>query len=78
MTTDGRSVTEMQKKVDKHSKRSALFRFILAKGDKDKIVAWNQELVRILHVFNVGSIGYVGNPQTQQLPFRPNWQLTPT
>jgi hypothetical protein len=60
MTIDGRSVTEMQRKVDRRGKRSAVFRFILAKGDKDEIIAWNQELFRILHVFNVRSIGSVG------------------
>jgi hypothetical protein len=52
----------MQKKVDKQGKRSVLVRFILAKGDKDKIAAWNQKLDRILRVFNVRSIGFVGNP----------------
>jgi hypothetical protein len=62
MTIDGRSVTEMQRKVDKQGKRNSVIRFIVAKGDKDKITAWNQELVRILHVFNVRSIGSVENP----------------
>ena len=33
-----------------------MFRFILAKGDKEKIAAWKQDLVRILHVFNVRSV----------------------
>jgi hypothetical protein len=32
-------------------------RFILAKDDKDKIAGWKQDLVRILQVFNVRSIG---------------------
>jgi hypothetical protein len=64
MTTDGRSVSQMQMKVDKRGKRSAAIRFILTKGDKDEITAWNQELFRILHVFNVRSIGTVGNPRT--------------
>jgi hypothetical protein len=57
MTIDGRSVSQMQRKVDKRGKRNAVFRFMLAKGDKDEITAWNQELFRILHVFNVRSIG---------------------
>ena len=61
MVTDRRSVTEMQQKVDKQGKRNAVFRFMMAKGDKDKITAWKQELVRILHVFNVRSIGHAGN-----------------
>jgi hypothetical protein len=54
----------MQKRVDKQGKRGVLFRFMLAKGDKDKIAAWNQDLMRILHVFNVCSTGFVGNPRT--------------
>jgi hypothetical protein len=51
-----RSVAEMQRKVDERSKRSTVLRFVLAKSDKDQIAAWNQELVRILHVFNVRPI----------------------
>jgi hypothetical protein len=64
MTIDRRSVAEMQRNVDKRSKRNKVFRFILAKGDKDKIAAWNQDLIRVLHVFNVRSIRPVGNPRT--------------
>jgi hypothetical protein len=62
MTIDGRSVTEMQRTVDEQGKQSAVFRSIVAEGDEDKIVAWRQELVRILHVFNVRWIGLVRNP----------------
>jgi hypothetical protein len=58
MTIDRRAVAEMQRRVDKQGKRSVVVRFMLAKGDKDKIAAWNQDLVRILHVFNVRSIGF--------------------
>jgi hypothetical protein len=57
-------VTEMQRKVDRRGKRSAVIRFMLAKGDKDEIAAWNQELFRILHVFNVRSFGTVGSSRT--------------
>jgi hypothetical protein len=46
----------MQRKVDKQGKRNAAIRFILVKVDKDKIAAWNQDLVRVLHVFNVRSL----------------------
>jgi hypothetical protein len=53
MTIDRRAVTDMQRRVDKQGKRSVIVRFILVRGDKDKIAAWNQDLVRILHVFNV-------------------------
>jgi hypothetical protein len=45
----------MRRKVNKRGKRNVVFRSILAKGDKDEIAAWNQDLVRILHVFNVRS-----------------------
>jgi hypothetical protein len=62
MAIDHRSVVEMQRNVNKQGKRNGFTRFILTKGDKEKITAWNQELVRLLHVFNVRSIGSVGNP----------------
>ena len=62
MTTIGRrSMVEMQKNMVKRGKRNAFVRFILSKVDKDKIAAWNQELVRLLHVFNVRSINCVRN-----------------
>ena len=64
MTVDLRSVVDIQRNVNERGKRSRVLRFILAKSDKDKIVAWNQDLVRVLHVFNVRSIGSVGNPRT--------------
>jgi hypothetical protein len=54
----------MQKKVVKRGKRNGVTRFILAKDDKDKIAAWKQDLVRILQVFNVRSIGSPGNSRT--------------
>jgi hypothetical protein len=62
MALNRRSMVEMQRNVDKQCKRNGFIRFILAKGDKDKIAAWNQELFRLLHVFGVGLIGSVGNP----------------
>ena len=51
----------MQKNVNKQGKRSTMIRFILAKADKDKIAGWNQDLVRVLHVFNVRLTSNVGN-----------------
>jgi hypothetical protein len=57
-------MVEMQRNVDKQGKRNRFIRFILAKGDKDKIAAWNQELVRLLHIFNVSPIGSVVNSRT--------------
>jgi hypothetical protein len=32
-----------------------------SKDDKDKIAAWKQDLVRVLQVFNVRSVGFAGN-----------------
>ena len=65
MTALGRrSVVEMQRSVDKRGKRNVVLRFMLSKVDKDKIAAWNQDLTRLLHIFNVRSIGSVGNPRT--------------
>jgi hypothetical protein len=61
---DRRSVAEMQRNVNKQGKRNGFVRFILAKGDRDKIATWNHKLARLLHVFNVSSIGSVGNPRT--------------
>ena len=59
-----RTVTEMQCKVAKQGKRNPALRFILAKGDKEKIAGWKQDLVRVLHVFNVRPIGSVDNLRT--------------
>ena len=64
MTVAHRSVVDIQRNVNERGKRSKVLRFILAKSDKDKIAVWNQDIVRVLHVFNVRSIGSVGNPQT--------------
>ena len=41
-------------------------RFILAKSDKDKIAAWKQDLIRVLHVFNVRLIHPLIHLRTQQ------------
>jgi hypothetical protein len=57
-------LAEIQRKVVKQGKRNTVVRFILAKGDKDKIAAWKQDLVRVLHVFNVRSIYPVGHLNT--------------
>ena len=48
-----RTMTGIQRKVIKESERNAATRFILARSSKDKIAAWKQDLVRVLHVFNV-------------------------
>ena len=51
----------VQGKVVKYGKRSAVSRFTHSKGDKDKIAAWRCDLVRVLHVFNVRSVGSIGH-----------------
>ena len=52
-----RTLTEIERRVTKRGKRNTALRFILSKDDKDKITGWKQDLVRVLHVFNVRSIG---------------------
>jgi hypothetical protein len=54
-------VAKIQEKVVKQGKRNALHRFVLSKTDKDKIAAWKQDFMRVLHVFNVRSMGFVGH-----------------
>jgi hypothetical protein len=56
---DRRTVAKIQGKVVKQGERNALHRFVLSKTDKDKIAAWKQDFIRVLHVFNVGAIGSV-------------------
>ena len=51
----------MQGKIAKQGKRSAVYRFVLSKIDKDKIAGWKQDFVRVLHVFNVRSIRPIGH-----------------
>ena len=45
----------MRNKIIKQGKRNAISRFLYAKVDKDQIAAWKQDLLRILHIFNVRS-----------------------
>ena len=47
------TLAEIERKVVKGGKRSVVFRFLLSKGDKDKIATWKQDLLRVLHIFNV-------------------------
>jgi hypothetical protein len=44
-------------KVVKNSKRNPVSRLFRAKNDEDAIAAWRQDLNRILHIFNVRSVG---------------------
>ena len=51
-------MVEIQRKIVKQGNRNAVSR-LYAKNDKDAIVAWRQDLNRILHIFNVRSVGLV-------------------
>ena len=73
-----RTVAEIQRKVVKHGKRNAVTRIILSKSNKDRIAAWKQDLVRVLHVFNVCSIPSVVHSSTQPSPFRLSLYSTST
>ena len=48
-----RTVEEIQKQIVERGKRHVTSRVLNAKGDKDKIAAWRQELNRITQNFNV-------------------------
>ena len=56
---DLRAVAEIQRKVIKQGKRNVISRHLHAKNDKEKIAGWKSDLNKILHVFNVRSIGSV-------------------
>jgi len=49
-------VAEIERKVIKQSKRSAISQYFHAQNDKEQIAAWRSDLNRILQVFNVRSI----------------------
>ena len=50
-----RTVAEIQNQVIERGKRNAFSRAFHSKTDKDAIVAWRQDLIRILQIFNVRS-----------------------
>ena len=57
-------MAEIQGNVVKKGKQSLVSGFLNAKGDKDAIAAWRQDLVKILHVFNVRSASSIWHPLT--------------
>lgn len=73
-----RVLAEIERRVVKQGKRNAVSRLVYSMSDKSNIAAWNQDLIRVLHVFNVSLIGSVGDSLTLRGPFRPNWQSIPT
>ena len=54
-------MAEIQRKVIEQSGRSAVSQLIHA-NDKETIAAWNLDLTRILHVFNVRFVAFVCAP----------------
>jgi hypothetical protein len=50
---DHRTVTEIQEIVTKKSERNALFRFVNANSDKEKIAGWKWKLRDLLQLFTV-------------------------
>ena len=71
---DRRTLAEIQRKVIQQGKRHAVSRFFLVRGDKDKIAAWKQDLLRVLNVFDVRFIISVGHLQTHQ-PFQTELEI---
>ena len=59
-----RTTAEIQRNIVEKGKRHWVSGILGARGDKDAIAAWKQELVMILDVFNVRSLGSVGNSLT--------------
>ena len=51
-------MAEIQSDILKCRGRKAVGRFIQAKSDAETITAWKSNLNRILHVFNVRSVGF--------------------
>jgi len=56
---DRRTVTEIQIKIIEKKERNLLSQLAHAKNDKETIAAWKLDLIRILQVFNVRSVGPV-------------------
>ena len=50
---------EIEDKITKKGKRNVLSRLVHAKDDKETIGAWKSDLIGILQIFNVRSVGSV-------------------
>ncbi|KAF9791098.1 hypothetical protein BJ322DRAFT_1208324 [Thelephora terrestris] len=48
------TMTEIQQNVTEKGEQNWASRFLNARNDKDAIAAWNQDFMRVLHVFNTG------------------------
>ena len=56
-----RTVAEIQRDVIKQGKQNVAYRALRAKANKDMIASWKKQLLWVLNVFNVRSIGSVGH-----------------
>ena len=52
-----RTVVAIQKEIVKQGKRGPVSSSFHAKGDKELITAWERELDRVFHIFNVSAAG---------------------
>jgi hypothetical protein len=59
-----RTIGEIQKNVEDKGEQHRVVGFLNARGDKDLIAGWRQELVEVLPVFNVRSVGPVWHSLT--------------
>ena len=55
-------MAEIQKNILNQGQRNVFSRLFHAKVDKDTVATWRQDLVRVLHVFNVRTVGSVLHP----------------
>ena len=67
---DRKTVAEIHGNVTEKGERNSLSRVIHARSDKDVVAAWRSDLNRILHVFNVRSVGSVPLPPSLTSPFQ--------
>lgn len=58
-------MAEIQGRVVEKSERNWASRLLNTKSDKDAVAAWRQELVGVLHVFNVRSISSIWHSLTE-------------
>jgi hypothetical protein len=61
--------------VTKKSERNALFRFVHASNDKEKIAAWKWKLRDLLQLFTVCPVVFAWSSLI--VLFRPRWSRTP-
>ena len=52
-------MSEIQGKVVKKAKQNWVSKLLNAKGDKNTIAAWKEDLIRVTLVFDVRSVGLV-------------------